>query len=148
MKCPFCREDTTEVYNSRATKFGNQIWRRRRCLVCEETFTTYEAADLGFIKVEKRHAKTPEPYSRAKLFSSIYAAFMDIRGRQTTVDAVTETVETKILDLQEQVLTTQAIADIVLQTLKHFSTAAFVRYLSNQTDLVSEAQLRKELKKY
>lgn len=148
MKCPYCRQAATDVYNTRTTKFGAQIWRRRKCMSCNETFTTYEAPDLTFVQVEKRRSSKPEPYSRAKLFSSIYGSFMDMKGRQQLIDAVTDTVEAKILDIQEQIISSEAIADIVLQTLKHYNTAAFVRYLSNQTDLVSEAQLRKELKKY
>jgi transcriptional repressor NrdR len=146
MKCPFCRGETTDVFNTRSTKFGTQIW-RRRCLSCNESFTTYEQADLGFLKVEKKTGKK-ERYSRAKLFSGIYHAFLDIKSKQNTVDAVTDTVESKILDTKQAVLTTADIAEIVLQTLKHFNTAAFVRYLSNQTDLANEAQLKKELRKY
>jgi transcriptional repressor NrdR len=147
MKCPYCRADTTDVFNSRPTKFGTQIWRRRRCLECHESFTTYEAADLGFMKVIKKTG-AKERYSRAKLFSGIYGAFLDIRSKQNAVDAVTDTVEAKILDTKTTVMSTEEIAQIVLQTLKHYNTAAFVRYLANQTDLANEAQLRQELKKY
>src|SRR5665213_2372762 len=147
MKCPYCRAETTDVFNSRPTKFGTQIWRRRRCLECHESFTTYEAADLGFVKVMKKTG-TKERYSRAKLFTGIYGAFLDIRAKQNAVDAVTDTVEAKLLDTKKTTLSTAEIAEIVLQTLKHYNTAAFVRYLANQTDLANEAQLRKELKKY
>jgi transcriptional repressor NrdR len=147
MKCPFCRADITDIFNTRSTKFGTQVWRRRRCLDCGESFTTYEHPDLGFLKVEKKTGKR-ERYSRAKLFTGIYSAFLDIKGKPNTVDAVTETVEAKLLDTRLPVLSTNQIAEIVLQTLKHFNTAAFLRYLSNQTDLTDEAQLRRELKKY
>lgn len=147
MKCPYCRAATTDVFNSRPTKVGTQIWRRRRCLECHESFTTYEAPDLGFVKVIKK-GNRKERYSRAKLFAGIYGAFLDIRAKQTSVDAVTDTIEAKILDTKKTTIASEEIAAIVLQTLKHFNTAAFVRYLANQTDLANEAQLRKELKKY
>lgn len=147
MKCPYCRAAISDVFNSRTTKFGTQIWRRRRCQVCGESFTTYEAADLGFLEVAKKHGKA-ERYSRAKLFSSVYAAFLDVAGKQNTIDSVTDTIEAKLLDLQRTQISTEEIAAIVLQTLKHYHTTAFVRYLSHKTDLTSEAQLRKELKKY
>lgn len=147
MKCPYCRADSTDVYNSRPTKFGTQIWRRRRCLECHESFTTYEQADLGFLKVVKKGGKK-QRYSRAKLYSGIYGAFLDINAKETTVDAVTDTIEARLLDTKRRELTSQDIAKTVLTTLKHFNTAAFVRYLANQTDLASDAQLRKELKKY
>lgn len=147
MKCPFCRAETTDVFNTRPTKFGTQIWRRRRCLTCHESFTTYEAADLGFIKIIKKTGKR-ERYSRAKLFSGIYGAFLEISGKQTVVDAVTDTIEAKILDTKQESMTTQEIAEITLVTLKHYNMAAFMRYLANQADLTNEAQLRRELKKY
>lgn len=148
MKCPYCRATETEVYNSRSTRFETQIWRRRRCLNCNKTFTTYESPDLGFLKVKKRRVKRPQRYSRAKLFSSIYGAFAAAATRDETVDAVTDTVESRILDLKKTPVATEEIAGIVLQTLKRYSTTAFVRYLSKQTDIASEAQLRRELKKY
>jgi transcriptional repressor NrdR len=147
MKCPYCRADTTEVYNSRATKFGAQIWRRRRCQSCHEAFTTYEAPDLGFIKVVKKSGRRQD-YSRSKLFSGIYGAFLHVPANKTTVDAVTDTVEAKVLDIKQSEVSTQEIARIVLSTLKHFNTASFVRYLAYQTDFTSNAQLKKELKKY
>jgi transcriptional repressor NrdR len=147
MKCPFCRERSTEVYNTRTTKFENQIWRRRRCQNCHEAFTTYEAPDLGFIKVIKKTGKK-ERYSRAKLYSGLYGAFLSISQKENTVDAVTDTIEAKLLDRRESVISSHDIARIVLITLKHFNTAAFLRYLAYQTDLVSDAKLKKELKKY
>lgn len=147
MKCPFCRGETTDVFNTRPTKFGTQIWRRRRCLDCGESFTTYEQADLGFLKVTKKGGHN-ERYSRAKLFSGIYGAFLDVKSKQTTVDAVTETIEAKLLDNKQAIISSQQIAEIVLQTLRHYSTSAFLRYLANQTNLANEAQLKRELKRY
>src|SRR5580704_192397 len=122
MKCPYCRGENTEVFNTRPTKSQTQIWRRRKCLDCHATFTTYEAADLGFLKVVKKTGKK-QRYSRAKLFAGIYGAFLSIPSKETTVDAVTETIEAKLLDTQKTELTSQEIAVIVLSTLKHFNTA-------------------------
>jgi transcriptional repressor NrdR len=147
MKCPYCRKETTDVFNSRPTRFGTQIWRRRRCLSCKESFTTYEAIDLGFLKIIKKTGKK-QRYSRAKLYSGIYGAFLSIPSKETTVDGVTDTVEAKILDTKKRELPSSDIARIVLITLKHFNTSAFLRYLAYQTDLANDAQLKRELKKY
>lgn len=147
MKCPLCRQTTTEIYNSRTTRFGTQTWRRRRCLSCHESFTTYEAPDLGFLKVAGNGHKK-QRYSRAKLYSDIYAAFDAIQRKDSTIDAVTDTVESKILDLKKSEVSTDEITRIVLSALKHFNTAAFLRFLARSTDLSSNAQLKRELKKY
>ncbi|HSX41360.1 MAG TPA: ATP cone domain-containing protein [Candidatus Saccharimonadales bacterium] len=147
MKCPFCREDTTDVFNTRPTKFGTQIWRRRRCLSCKESFTTYEAPDLAFVKVLKKSGRK-QRYSRAKLYSGIHGAFLSIPAKETTVDAVTDTIEAKILDTKAQEISSAKIAEIVLTTLKHFNTPAFMRFLAFQASPANEAALKKELKKY
>ncbi len=147
MKCPYCRGETTDVFNSRPTRFGSQIWRRRRCMDCRESFTTYEQVDLAFLKVIKKDGRK-QRYSRAKLYSGIYGAFLSIKAKETTVDAVTDTVEAKLLDSKKRELASADIAQVVLRTLKHFNTAAFVRYLAYQADLTSDAQLKHELKKY
>lgn len=147
MRCPFCRESATEVYNTRSTRFGTQIWRRRRCLNCRDSFTTYEQPDLGFLKVAQKTGR-PQRYSRPKLFSSIYAAFLDITAKDSTIDAVTDTVEAKMLDIKKDEVSSSEVAAIVLTALKHFNTPAFLRYLSSHADLASRSQLKKELKKY
>ncbi len=148
MKCPFCRTDVTEVYNTRTTRFKTQIWRRRRCKHCSQSFTTYEAPNLGFLRISSTSTAKPTPYSRARLFQSVYDAFLGTRGNEATIDAVTDTIEAKILDLKSSTVTATAITDIVLTTLKHFDTGAYLRYLATHTHLASNAELKKALKKH
>jgi transcriptional repressor NrdR len=147
MKCPFCRETTTDVYNTRSTKSGTQIWRRRRCLACNKTFTTYEQPDLGFVRVQTPVGKA-QHYSRAKLFGSIYLAFEASRATSDTIDAVTDTVEGKILDTKLDLIPSTTIAGIILTALKHFDTSAFLRYLSSHSEVRSNRELRKIIGKY
>ncbi len=147
MKCPYCRNQKTEVYNSRPTGHESQIWRRRKCLACRESFTTYERPDIGFLKVLKKSGRR-ERYSRAKLYSGIYGAFLSIPDKERTVDRVTDEIEVRLLDARRKELSSDAIASIVLLVLKPENMAAFLRYLAYQTDLQTEAQLRRELRKY
>jgi transcriptional repressor NrdR len=147
MKCPFCRQSRTEVYNSRTTNFGTQTWRRRHCLKCGKNFTTYEAPSLGFLKVTTKSGQR-SGYSRARLFTSLYDAFLNVSHKPATIDAVTDTIEAKILDLKSPEVATTQIASIVLTTLKHFNTPAFLRYLSSHTDLSPATNLSKALRQY
>jgi transcriptional repressor NrdR len=135
----------TEVYNSRSTKFDNQIWRRRRCSRCHKTFTTYESTDLSFLKV--RSANRSLHYSKPVLYASISAAFPS-RTRESVVDAITSTVEAKLLDLQQAELSATDISKCVLTTLKAYDQAAFLRYLADHAELTSNTNLRKHLKEY
>ena len=147
MKCPFCRGTETEVFNTRTTKSASQIWRRRRCRNCHESFTTYEALDMTFLDVI-RPGYRKVPYQRSHLFSSLSAAFLDLPHKADTIDAITDTIETKLLNLAQPAVSTGDIARITLTTLKHFNTAAFLRYLTAHADVASTAELKQHLKKY
>jgi transcriptional repressor NrdR len=146
MKCPICRSSDTEVYNSRSTKFGNQVWRRRRCLSCRKTFTTYEAPDLGFMKIEDGARLVS--FSRARLYTSISEAFAGSRARGSVVNAITDTIETKLLDTKRQAFTREEIARTVLTTLKPYDKKAFLRYLADHAELTSQSDLKRQLKQY
>lgn len=148
MKCPFCRSNQTEVYNTRSTKFGTQLWRRRRCQSCHEAFTTYEAPDLGFMQVTASNASSSS-YSRAKLYAAVATALGSTGSSATTdADAITDTVESKLLDLKSRTITTAEISSAILTTLKHFDTSAFLRYLASHADLRTNAELKRQLKNY
>ncbi len=112
---------------------------------CAHAFTTFECADLSFILVHRSDAKKAAPYNRAILFYSLYEAFLDVSHKESTVDAVTATVESKLLDLRSTTVTGAQISQSVLSTLKPFSTPAFLRYLSRHAELSSARQLRKAL---
>jgi transcriptional repressor NrdR len=144
MKCPFCRRTKTEVYNSRTTRSGGQIWRRRRCLACLETFTTYEAADLGFLRVVDANGKT-SPYQRSQLYAEVAGVLQE---RPETVAAITDTIESKLLDLQTPAISARDISDVTLTTLKHFNTPAFLRYLASHGDVRSARQAGRQLRSY
>jgi transcriptional regulator NrdR family protein len=64
------------------------------------------------------------------------------------VDAVTDTIEAKLLDIGRRELTTREIAATVLSALKHFNLAAFMRFLAHESNPHSPADLAREIKKY
>lgn len=147
MKCPFCRETGSHVYNSRSTKFATQTWRRRRCRRCGRSFTTYEAPDLGFLSVIKRSGQA-QPYSRAKLYSSLYNAFSASVAPASTMDAITDTIEANVLDMRSESVTTRDIARLSLVALKHFDQGAFLRYLASQPELARDTAFKRELRRF
>lgn len=147
MKCPFCREPQTDTVNSRPTYHESQIWRRRRCLHCQAVFTTYERADLGFIKVIKKSGKK-ERYSRAKLFAGIYGAFLSIPNKERAVDAVINEIESRILDLRTKEVPSVAISKVVLNVLADTNVPAFTRFLAYNTNPKTLSELKKEIGRY
>jgi transcriptional regulator NrdR family protein len=113
--------------------------------MCGKSFTTYEAPNLAFLKVKTSSGRM-QPFSRAKLFLSLYDAFQNIPHQAATIDAVTDTIESKLLDLEQPELSPANIVSIALVTLKHFNTAAYLRYLSAHTDLASSVELKRALR--
>lgn len=131
MLCPFCQHDKTEVFNSRSTARSTQVWRRRRCKSCLNAFTTYEAYDLGFLDVKQR-SESVLPYSRARLFSSVYMAFVGSQlGDDQNIDNITATIEHKLQAAQKPLLHRDEIIDVVVKSIRPLSITATMRYLAD-----------------
>lgn len=149
MNCPYCHKPLTEVVNTRATRGNSQIWRRRKCLNCNQTFTTHEVIDLSHLIVIKKSGKQ-EFFSRIKLYSGIYGASIGFKTehREKLVDKITREVEKKLLSLKRKRITSEEISDLVLFKLRSAHTATFLRFLAYNKDIKSESQMKKELAKY
>jgi transcriptional repressor NrdR len=149
MNCPYCRKQVTAVTNSRATKEDSQIWRRRKCLNCNQIFTTHEVVDLLHIVVVKKSGETVM-FSRMKLFSGILYASMasEIRNREIHIDSITRLIENEILHLKKKKVTTHEIADITLKHLKKKQTATFMRFLIDCKEINNQNQMKREMEKY
>src|SRR5579864_3108281 len=84
MYCPFCYANDTKVTDSRLIREGNQIRRRRECLICKERFTTYETAELTLPRVIKRDGRR-DPFIEEKLRSGIVRA---LEKRPVSLDQI------------------------------------------------------------
>ena len=124
MICPFCLSDYTDVFNSRPSHSQSQVWRRRRCLECQNNFTTYERVDLKFIKINTK------AYKKAKLYQSVLAAFEQSSGNLNQVDDVVDSIEMKIIRLPNSSVSSEDIINLVLNTLKSIDNRAFLYYLA------------------
>lgn len=99
---------------------------------------------MRFIKVSSPEGEE-RPYQRTKLIFSLWSA---TGGEDDTIDdveALADTIESKILSDGHQAISTQTISDIALATLKHYDPTVFMRYLSQRGDFASLERLRKEL---
>lgn len=144
MECPFCRHKKTEIYNSRQSSGSSRVWRRRRCMSCQKPFTTYEAADMGFMTIIKNNG-SQEPYTRVKLLLSLYHACNVNNDYAEAIDALASTIESDLLDLGKPVLQSDEITRTTLAVLKRYDPAVFLRYLSQRGDFASMEQLKREL---
>ncbi len=74
MRCPFCKEDSDKVVDSRSSDSGRVIRRRRQCLACERRFTTYERTGESFRLHVVKKDKTRVPYEREKIIAGLQKA--------------------------------------------------------------------------
>ena len=94
MKCPFCKETDNKVIDSRLSKDGNEIRRRRECLVCGRRFTTYEHIDEIQLTIVKRDGGR-EPFDREKVASSIRVACHKRPINEEKIMEITGAIEKK-----------------------------------------------------
>ena len=128
MVCIYCGQETG-VSNSREQKRLNQVWRRRKCQGCGAIFTTVEAAAREQAFVVKSGAKHSQPFSRDKLFISIYESVKHRPTALSDAGALTDTVIGKLLRTNvEGVVQCADIVDLTNAILKRFDRAASVHY--------------------
>lgn len=129
MRCPKCGSHEDKVIDSRSSKDGGSIRRRRECLDCENRYTTYEELErieLRVIKRDERH----EPFDRHKLFNSIAKA---CEKRPVGLAQIEEAVGEILQDLeadQTREIPSSTIGSSVMEKLHSLDPIAYVRYAS------------------
>lgn len=129
MRCPKCASLEDKVIDSRLSKDGTSIRRRRECLLCETRFTTYEELERLELRVIKRDGRH-EPFDRHKLLSSFVKA---CEKRPISMDQMEQRVEEVIHDLengQEREISTRHLGAKVMEQLHALDSVAYVRYAS------------------
>lgn len=128
MVCIYC-SSPTRVTNSRLQKRLNQIWRRRRCFSCGGVFTTHELPELSSSIMFAAEPRRLQPFSRDRLFISIYEC---CKHRASAVEDAVELTRTSLSFLQSQVtegsLQREQVVTSVLAVLKHFDKVAATMY--------------------
>ena len=129
MKCPFCGAEDTSVIDSRVTEEGTRIRRRRRCIVCEKRFTTYETSELRFPQVIKQGGNRVE-FDRGKLYTSFVRALHKRPVPVGQVDAAIERILQRLLGSGVQEVSSRTIGGWVMQELYNLDKVAYVRFAS------------------
>jgi transcriptional regulator NrdR family protein len=128
MVCIHCGADT-QVINSRPQKRSNQVWRRRQCTVCQAIFSTREVAQYDAAWLVRSPAGGLVPFSRDKLFLSLYRSCQHRLTALADAAALTETVTVKVLNqIVGGVLDSRTLLQIIQVSLNRFDRAASVHY--------------------
>ena len=128
MRCPKCGFREDKVIDSRPSRDGSSIRRRRVCLHCGFRFTTYEEIERSDIRVVKRD-RTHEIFDRRKLANSLAIACekrpVSLVDLEQAVDAIVHELETNGREISSADIGTKA-----LQKLRDIDEVAYVRYAS------------------
>src|ERR1700674_4010169 len=129
MKCPYCAHPGDKVVDSRESKEGEVIRRRRECLECGRRFTSYERIDEIPYMVVKKDGRR-ERFERQKLVAGLLKACEKRPVRVAALEAVADKVETALQEKPEREITTEEIGAHVMRELKVLDKVAFVRFAS------------------
>jgi transcriptional repressor NrdR len=148
MVCPFCTNKDTSVYNSRQTVRLNNVWRRRRCDKCNKVFTTTESVDPGSV-IKVAGTRTLKPFSSTILLLSIFKVCDHMDDPEQSAQYVSQTVLQKLYKIaakNHHLVGKEEITTAVLETLKPYNLAAYVKYLSYNAPDMDPRILSKRLK--
>lgn len=145
MKCRQCRHPETKVLESRESKEGTTIRRRRECQNCGYRFTTFERAEEQPLFVVKRDGRR-ELFDRQKLLRSMTVACQKRAVSVKELEGIADWVERTATMTEEREISTARIGELVLDILRHLDPVAYVRFASvyrafaNPEDFVLELQ--------
>ena len=154
MKCPFCAHQEDKVIDSRESKEGDAIRRRRQCLGCERRFTTYEKIDEIPYMVVKKDGRR-EKFERQKILNGLLKACekrpISITKLAAIVDKVLDKAlehdeqEARLADNSERELSTTDVGEILMEELRGLDKIAYVRFASVYRDFQDEQAFLSEL---
>ena len=145
MRCPKCACQDDKVIDSRASREGSTIRRRRECVNCEHRYTTYEQIEHGRLMVLKRDGRREE-FSREKLAASVQKALQKRPVSEQRADEMIDAVIDRLSSEYDREVPYKAIGERVMDGLRTLDPVGFVRYASfyrrfeEATDFVEEVK--------
>jgi transcriptional repressor NrdR len=145
MICPFCGHLHDRVVDSRESKEGDAIRRRRECLACERRFTTYERIDeIPYLVVKKDGRR--EKFDRQKVLTGLLKACEKRPVAMARLAEIVDAAEARLLDSPEREIPATAIGELLMQRLRALDKIAYVRFASVYRDFQDEEAFFTELK--
>lgn len=144
MKCPFCGHAEDKVVDSRESKEGESIRRRRECEKCAKRFTTYERIDEIPYMVVKKDGRR-EKFERQRVLTGLLKACEKRPIPMGTLERIVNEAESFVLDSQERERKTSEIGELLMNRLKEQDTVAYIRFASVYRDFKDVKEFRMEL---
>jgi len=145
MKCPSCGYEEDKVVDSRTTKEGAAIRRRRECMKCGKRFTTYEYIEQAPLMVVKKDGRR-EQYNRDKLLTGLIKACEKRPVPREQLDKLVDEIEGATFGKFKNEVKTSELGNEVMERLQQLDEIAYVRFASVYRQFKDINQFMKELK--
>ena len=129
MKCPFCGEIEDKVIDSRISKDGDSIRRRRECGGCKKRFTTHEKIEETLPSIIKKDGRR-EPFDRDKILRGMRIACRKRPVSTASIDAAVDKIERELQERGQKEIRGSEIGERVMQELHELDEVAYVRFAS------------------
>ena len=145
MTCPFCGHREDKVIDSRESKEGDSIRRRRQCLACERRFTTYERCDEVPYMVIKKDGRR-EKFDRQKVLNGLLRAAEKRPISMGKLAELVDGIESLFLENPEREISTTLIGERLMDELRALDKIAYVRFASVYRDFQDVEEFLNEIK--
>ncbi len=129
MRCPFCGEKEDKVIDSRVSREGDVIRRRRECIACERRFTTYERVEEMLPLVVKKDGRR-ETFDRLKIMAGLKRACEKRPIPAEALDRIVEGIEARLQEEGGKEVPSREIGEAVMEALRSLDPVAYVRFAS------------------
>ncbi len=146
MRCPSCGHEEDKVVDSRSTKEGSAVRRRRECLKCRHRFTTYEYIEQTPVMVVKKDGRR-EPFSREKILNGLLRACEKRPVSREALEALVDDVEQAIGSKVRDEIPSSEIGNEVMKLLAGLDQVAYVRFASVYREFKDVTQFMEELRR-
>lgn len=144
MKCPFCQHPENRVIDSRLSKEGEAIRRRRECAACGKRFTSYERVEEVLPSVVKSDGRR-EPFDRLKVMAGVRHACEKRPVPLGTIEQLVDDIEKQLQETGEKEVSSKLIGEEVLLRLAEIDDVAYIRYASVFRDFSDLTEFAREL---
>jgi transcriptional repressor NrdR len=144
MKCPFCHDLENRVIDSRLSKDGDVIRRRRECFHCTRRFTTYERVEEMLPMVVKKDGRR-EVFDRQKIVSGLKKACEKRPVSITAIEETADRIEQTLQERGDKEVPSSVIGEAVMRELHALDKVAYVRFASVYRSFKDVGEFMREL---
>ncbi len=147
MKCPYCGYKEDKVVDSRESREGDAIRRRRECLKCGKRFTTYEQIEYALPMIIKKD-KRREVFDKKKILNGLIKACEKRPVSMEKLEEIANDIEKQLYSRMEKEVSSDVIGEMVIERLAKTDEVAYVRFASVYRQFKDINAFTHELKKF